>query len=80
MYTADGVEALKNRLEADGKSKAEIVKAISAACLGWPYVFGAWGCMCTPGNRKKYAEMCEKKHPEYAQKIKGHFKSRLVRG
>ena len=70
MYTANEVEALKKRLKAAGASKAEIVQAISAACLGWPYVFGAWGCMCTPGNRKKYAELCEKKHPEYAEKIR----------
>lgn len=70
MYTADGVEALKKRLKAGGKSKAEIIQANSAACLGWPYVFGAWGCMCTPGNRKKYADLCEKKHPEYAEKIR----------
>lgn len=70
MYTATEIEALKNRLKAEGKSKAEIIQAISAACLGWPYVFGAWGCMCTPGNRTEYADLCEKKHPEYAEKIR----------
>ena len=70
MYTATEVDATRDKMKAAGASKAEIVRTISAACLGWPYVFGAWGCMCTPANRKKYADLCEKKHPEYAEKIR----------
>lgn len=36
-----------------GMSEAEIVIATAQACLGWPYVFGAWGELCTPANRKR---------------------------
>lgn len=36
-----------------GMSKAEIVIATAQACMAWPYVFGAWGELCTPANRKR---------------------------
>ena len=69
MYTLEEVDAFRKRLEAKGVSKAEIIQAISMYCLGWPYVFGAWGCLCTPGNRRTYANRCRTRHPEYADKI-----------
>lgn len=65
MYTADEVQALRDRLEADGASKAEIVKRLAWACLGWPYVYGTYGQMCTRDVRRKYAGY----HPEYKAKI-----------
>ena len=70
MFTATEVDAIRDKLKAAGASKAEIIQAISAACLGWPYVFGAWGCMCTPANRRTYADRCAAKKPEYAEKIR----------
>ena len=36
-----------------GMSREEIVIAVAQACMGWPYVFGAWGELCTPANRKR---------------------------
>ena len=36
-----------------GMNKAEIVIATAQACMEWPYVFGAWGELCTPANRKR---------------------------
>ena len=36
-----------------GMSKEEIVIATAQACMSWPYVFGAWGELCTPTNRKR---------------------------
>ena len=39
-----------------GLSKAEIIDHTARACMGWPYVFGAWGEVCTPsarGRRKR---------------------------
>lgn len=36
-----------------GMSREEIVIAVAQACMGWPYVFGAWGELCTPNNRKR---------------------------
>lgn len=55
MYTAKDAEALRNRLKAEGKSRAEIIQALTACCLGWSYVFGAYGQLCTPAQRNKYA-------------------------
>lgn len=53
MNTMDQVDSLRNRLIVDGVEKPEIVRQIAEACLGWPYVFGAWGEECSPSNRKK---------------------------
>lgn len=67
MYKATDVEALVTRLKAEGKSRAEIIDAVSEMCKGWPYVFGAAGEMCTPEKRKSYAA----NRPDHAAKIKG---------
>ena len=37
-------------------TKSEMVIAAAKAQLGSPYVFGAWGSLCTPSMRKKYAQ------------------------
>ena len=37
-------------------SKSEKVIKIAKACLGWSYVWGGYGQLCTPSNRKGYAE------------------------
>lgn len=55
MHTAMDAEALRSRLKAEGKSRAEIIQALTACCLGWPYVFGAYGQPCAPAQRNKYA-------------------------
>ena len=55
MRTADEVQALVDRCRAEGLSSPEIIARIAPACAGWPYVFGAWGEMCTPANRRKRA-------------------------
>lgn len=55
MYTAQEVDARIARMKAEGRSNAEIIDTVSELCIGWPYVFGAAGEMCTPDNRKKYA-------------------------
>jgi len=55
MMTITEVETLKAALTADGTPKPEIIRRIAEACLGWPYVYGAWGEPCTPSNRKRRA-------------------------
>lgn len=65
MNTAKEAEALRNEMVAQGESKPEIVKVLAEYCLGWPYVFGAAGEMCTPEIRRKYAGY----HPEYKANI-----------
>ena len=69
MFTATQVKAILDALKAEGMSKADIIDIMSKYTIGWPYVFGAWGCQCTPGNRKTYADRCRAKHPDYADKI-----------
>lgn len=53
MNNFEQVSAITQKLIADGKSKAEVVWETAKACVGWPYVFGAWGELCTPANRRK---------------------------
>ena len=55
MYTAKDVEALRKCMKAQGASKADMIRQLSALCVGWPYVFGASGQDCTPAQRNKYA-------------------------
>lgn len=66
MYTEDEVTYLKDRLIREGAGKPEIVRRLAQACIGWPYVFGAAGEMCTPEVRRKYAGY----NPEYAENIR----------
>lgn len=67
MYTAAEVGAMLEAWKKRGDSKPEIIRELSESCLGWPYVFGAAGEMCTPANRRKFAGY----HPEYQEKIYG---------
>lgn len=53
MRTADEVAKLVEEYTAEGLSSPEIIARIAPETVGWPYVFGAWGEMCTPSNRKK---------------------------
>ncbi len=49
------VESLIAQWKASGLSASEIVCKTAEACLGWPYVWGAYGQKCTPSYRKAYA-------------------------
>lgn len=55
MYTASYVSSELTRMKAAGTSKADIIRNLTGYCLGWPYVFGAAGEMCTPAKRSSYA-------------------------
>lgn len=50
MYTADEVAAALERIAQD-LTKPDIVRRLAEMALGWPYVFGAVGELCTPKNR-----------------------------
>ena len=54
MNTAERVTELINGWT--DMSKSEKVVKIAKACLGWPYVWGGYGQICNPSNRKAYAE------------------------
>lgn len=53
MNSAEQVEAIRARMEQEGASRPDIIRQLALACLGWPYVFGSWGELCAPGNRKR---------------------------
>lgn len=55
MNNLDQVAALVAQLEKEGMPAPDRIRQIALACLGWPYVFGAWGEQCTPANRKRRA-------------------------
>jgi len=55
MFTADEVKTMITDWKASDMDKYELIRSIGKACLGWPYVFGAWGEICTPANRKRRA-------------------------
>lgn len=67
MNNIDQVAAITQQLIDAGKSKAEIVWETAKACIGWPYVFGAWGELCTPANRRKRYSV---KHPTIKTKCR----------
>lgn len=41
--------------KAEGILAPEMVRRVAEACLGWPYVWGAYGQYCTSANRRSYA-------------------------
>ena len=53
MNSMTQVASLLLALIQQGLSKPEVVREIAKACVGWPYVFGAWGEQCTPTGRKR---------------------------
>ena len=55
MNTAEDLALILENCQAQGLSKAATVTEMAVACLGWPYVFGAIGEMCTPKNRDRRA-------------------------
>ena len=49
----DVVEMLDNWTRV-GMTKEEIVVRCAEACMGWPYVWGAYGQTCTQANRERF--------------------------
>ncbi len=55
MDNREQVETIRRQMTAEGAPGPEIIRQLAMACLGWPYVFGAWGEDCTPSNRRRRA-------------------------
>lgn len=55
MKNTEYISTLIESLIQKGVSKPEIIKAFAPELVGWPYVFGAWGEVCTPSGRKRRA-------------------------
>ena len=53
MNTADQIAALVAKYKQQGIPLSDAVWQTACACVGWPYVFGAWGAYCTTTERKR---------------------------
>lgn len=53
MNTANQVRDLIEKNKADKVPLSEAIWNTALACVGWPYVYGAWGAECTPSERKR---------------------------
>ena len=53
MNSAEYVDALIADLKTQGVPLSDVAWKAALACVGWPYVFGAWGEYCTPAERRK---------------------------
>lgn len=70
MNTAATVDTLLAQWKEQGLTKVEIVWKLAEACLGWPYVFGAVGELCTKATRQKYYNNYINSKPAEAEQIK----------
>ena len=55
MNTAEYVDQLVITLKNEGVPLSDAAWETALACVDFPYVFGAWGELCTPSNRKRRA-------------------------
>jgi len=53
MNNADQVAKLIEQYKQQGIPLSDAVWQTACACVGWPYVFGAWGAYCTTTERKR---------------------------
>lgn len=53
MNSARQVDEQILQMKQDGWANQAIVWNTAKLCVGWPYVFGAWGADCTTAERKK---------------------------
>lgn len=56
MNNAAAVDAKIEAWKKRGMTKQEIAARTAEACLGWPYVYGARGQLCTPAYRESRAK------------------------
>lgn len=65
MNNLEQVEALRQQMLTEGTPRPDMIRQLALACLGWPYVFGAWGEKCSPEARKRRARA---EHPTIVSK------------
>lgn len=53
MNTVKDVDILIEQVKQGGIPLSDAAWEVACACVGYPYVFGAWGEECTPNNRKR---------------------------
>ena len=70
MKTAEQVDNLIAKLKKKETPIQDIAWKAALACVGWPYVYSAWGALCTPAERRKRYKMCPS-HTTIKTKCKG---------
>lgn len=70
MQTAAQVDGMILAWQAEGLSREEIMIRTAEACLGWPYVYGAAGALCTPINRRRSYAVNQRRQPAEAEQIR----------
>lgn len=73
MNTAAQVDelivGLKQQVASGGIPLSDAMWQAGLACVGWPYVFGAWGALCSPSERhRRYSDA----HPTIKTKCPGY--------
>lgn len=63
MNSANYVEKRINDKLVIGLPLSDIAWEAALDCVGWAYVFGAWGEACTPKNREKFFKSQGAEHP-----------------
>lgn len=63
MYSADYVAKQVEELKKSGNPLPWVAFKVALLCVGWAYVFGARGELCTPGNRSAYYKSKGASHP-----------------
>ncbi len=74
MYTADEVADALERIVKD-LTKPDIIRRLAEMALGWPYVFGAIGELCTPTNRGRRENTAYPAIKDKCQVLNGKAKS-----
>ena len=74
MNSADYVDGLiadfKQQIERKEITRSYAIFQTGIACVGWSYVYSAWGDLCTPAERRKRFKMCPT-HTTIKTKCKG---------
>ena len=71
MKNADEVAKLIEDLKKKGSVLSDVAWKAALACVGWAYVFGARGELCTVANRKKYFASKGAEHPTIKSACRG---------
>ena len=58
VYVDNLIGELKGQVTNGGIPLSDACWDLCLACVGWPYVYSAWGALCTPSERRKRFKMC----------------------
>lgn len=71
MKSAEYVSQQAEELKKSGKPLQYVAWLVALLCVGWAYVFGARGELCSPANRRAYYKSKGASHPTIKSKCPG---------